>query len=222
MLRHVWFQNEQPSRYKSECISALTSTSLSNSFTLKFLSIMHVSSSLYIARLLACCAALPTYSARDFTPAPAIVVPTQLGPYPVSVYEHEIKTTRPDPLAPSPGLRRLMITIYRPFLDNFTCPPENQLRIPYIKPVVGDALIGSLLSGKDTLGSSSSNLSSILAPRQMQRLDGERLVCQRHDLRFAGRVDLDAPAVDLAKIGQCVNGTAHRAGRTGAVPCPFR
>ncbi|CAG8249477.1 unnamed protein product [Penicillium salamii] len=88
-----------------------------------------------------------------------VILATQLGPYPVSIYDHEVKTLRPDPLAPAPQLRRLMITVYRPFLDNLTCPPEHQSQIPWAPPVVAAALLQGLLS--DT---SSSNVSSILAP----------------------------------------------------------
>lgn len=73
-----------------------------------------------------------------------IVLPAHLGPYPVSIYEHEVKTSRPDPLAPTPQLRRLMITVYRPFLDNFTCPLEYQSQIQYVPPVVTEAILSSL------------------------------------------------------------------------------
>jgi pimeloyl-ACP methyl ester carboxylesterase len=73
-----------------------------------------------------------------------VVLPAQLGPYPVSIYEHEVKTMRPDPLAPTPQLRRLMITVYRPFLDNFTCPLEHQSKTPYVPPVVAEAVVEGL------------------------------------------------------------------------------
>ncbi|OAP64032.1 hypothetical protein AYL99_00004 [Fonsecaea erecta] len=85
-----------------------------------------------------------------------VILPAQLGPYPVSIYDHEVKTSRPDPLAPTKQLRRLMVTVYRPFLDNFTCPLEDQSQVPYIPPVVAEALLGTLLS--------SPNESSILDP----------------------------------------------------------
>lgn len=90
------------------------------------------------------------------SPQSNVVLAAQLGPYPVSIYDHEVKTSRPDPLAPTAQLRRLMITVYRPFLDSFTCPFEHQSQIPYAPPVVAAALLDSLLS--------SSNGSSILAP----------------------------------------------------------
>jgi pimeloyl-ACP methyl ester carboxylesterase len=88
-----------------------------------------------------------------------VVLAAQLGPYPVSIYDHEVKTSRPDPLAPTAQLRRLMVTIYRPFLDNFTCPLEYQSQIQYAPPVVAAALLGALLSSP-----SSTNASSILTP----------------------------------------------------------
>ncbi|KAJ5584606.1 uncharacterized protein N7459_004406 [Penicillium hispanicum] len=88
-----------------------------------------------------------------------VVLATQLGPYPVSIYAYEVKTSRPDPLAPTPQLRRLMVTVYRPFLDNFTCPLEHQSQIPYAPPVVAAALLQGVLST-----TSAPNVSSILAP----------------------------------------------------------
>lgn len=88
-----------------------------------------------------------------------VLLATQLGPYPVSIYDHEVKTSRPDPLAPAPQLRRLMITVYRPFLDILACPLEHQSQIPWAPPVVATALLQGLL-----LDTSSSNLSSIFAP----------------------------------------------------------
>ncbi|KAB5579898.1 hypothetical protein GE09DRAFT_1080118 [Coniochaeta sp. 2T2.1] len=85
-----------------------------------------------------------------------VVLPALLGRHPVSIYDHEVKTSRPDPLAPTHQLRRLMVTIYRPFLDNTTCTPEHQSLIPYAPPVVADALLNALLG--------SPNASSILTP----------------------------------------------------------
>ncbi|KAB5551425.1 hypothetical protein GE09DRAFT_1126146, partial [Coniochaeta sp. 2T2.1] len=85
-----------------------------------------------------------------------VVLPALLGRHPISIYDHEIQTSRPDPLAPTPQLRRLMVTIYRPFRDNTTCTPEHQSLIPYAPPVVADALLNALLG--------SPNASSILAP----------------------------------------------------------
>ncbi|KAH8881970.1 hypothetical protein GQ53DRAFT_753974 [Thozetella sp. PMI_491] len=85
------------------------------------------------------------------------VLTAQLGPYPVSIYSHEVKTLRPDPLAPTAQLRRLMITVYRPFLDNFSCPLEHQSQIPYAPPAVTAALLSTLLSSPN----SSSILSSV-------------------------------------------------------------
>lgn len=93
------------------------------------------------------------------SPQSNVVLATQLGPYPVSIYDHEVKTSRPDPLAPTPQLRRLMVTVYRPFLDNFTCPLEHQSQIPYAPPVVAAALLQGLLSNTPA-----PNVSSILAP----------------------------------------------------------
>ncbi|KAJ5606684.1 hypothetical protein N7510_009465 [Penicillium lagena] len=93
------------------------------------------------------------------SPQSNVVLATQLGPYPVSIYDHEIKTSRPDPLAPTPQLRRLMVTVYRPFLDILTCPLEHQSQILYAPPVVATALLQGLLSN-----TSASNVSSILAP----------------------------------------------------------
>ncbi|KAI8625368.1 hypothetical protein F5Y19DRAFT_450467 [Xylariaceae sp. FL1651] len=89
------------------------------------------------------------------SPQSDVVLAAQLGPYPVAIYGHEVKTSRPDPLAPTAELRRLMVTVYRPFLDSFTCPLENQSQIPYAPPVVAAALLNALLS--------SPNASSILA-----------------------------------------------------------
>ncbi|KAI9700236.1 MAG: hypothetical protein M1820_006904 [Bogoriella megaspora] len=91
-----------------------------------------------------------------------IVLAAHLGPYPVSIYEHEIKTLRPDPLAPTAQLRRLMVTVYRPFLDNLTCPLEYQSHIPYAPPVVANTVLKLL-----PLNLSSPNASSILAPVQL-------------------------------------------------------
>lgn len=128
---------------------------------------MRVSSKLCITVFAASCAALPTQATTSSASQPAIVVPAQLGPYPVSIYEHEVKTSRQDPLAPTPELRRLLITIYRPFLDTFTCPPEHQSQIPYIKPTVGDALLASLPIASSSSGTSSTNFSSILTPLKL-------------------------------------------------------
>lgn len=72
------------------------------------------------------------------------LVNSQLGPYPVTINEYEIKTTRQDPLADSPELRRLLVAVYRPHLDNFTCPDEYQTYIPYGPPVVNAAMLDSL------------------------------------------------------------------------------
>lgn len=83
------------------------------------------------------------------------IIAAQLGRYPVSIYDYEVKTWRPDPLAPTSELRRLMVTVYRPFLDTFACPLEHQSQIPYAPPVVAAALLNTLLS--------SPNASSILA-----------------------------------------------------------
>lgn len=93
--------------------------------------------------------------ATTFGPQDNVVLAAQLGQYPVSIYDHEVKTSRPDPLAPTAQLRRLMVTVYRPFLDNLTCPLEYQSQIPYAPPVVAAALLNSLLA--------SPNASSILA-----------------------------------------------------------
>lgn len=128
---------------------------------------MRVSSKLCITLFASSCTALPTQATTSPSSDPAIVVPAQLGPYPVSIYEHEVKTSRADPLAPTPELRRLLITIYRPFLDSFTCPPEHQSEIPYIKPAVGDALLASLPIASPSLGTSSTNFSSVLAPLKL-------------------------------------------------------
>ena len=92
-----------------------------------------------------------------------IVLPAQLGPYPISIYQHEVRTSRPDPLASTPQLRRLMITIYRPFLDSFACPLEHQSHVNYIDPVVATALLGNLPLNTSALESSFTNQSSILA-----------------------------------------------------------
>ncbi|KAM0228320.1 hypothetical protein ACHAP5_011970 [Fusarium lateritium] len=73
------------------------------------------------------------------------LVNSQLGPYPVTINEYEIKTTRQDPLADSPELRRLLVTVYRPHLDSFTCPDEYQTYIPYCPPVVSAAILDSLV-----------------------------------------------------------------------------
>ena len=103
------------------------------------------------------CALEPATTPSD--PQSDVVLATQLGPYPVSIYDHEVKTLRPDPLAPTSQLRRLMITIYRPFLDSSTCPLEYQSQIPYAPPVVAAALLQGLLPN-----TSSPNASSILTP----------------------------------------------------------
>jgi pimeloyl-ACP methyl ester carboxylesterase len=92
-----------------------------------------------------------------------VVLPARLGPYPVSIYQHEVKTSRPDLLAPTPQFRRLMTTIYRPFLDTFACPLEYQSRIDYISPLVATALLGSLPQNSSALGDPYMNLSSLLA-----------------------------------------------------------
>lgn len=128
---------------------------------------MRVSAKLCLSLFAAFCAALPTQATTSPSSDPAIVVPAELGPYPVSIYEHEVKTSRQDPLAPTAELRRLLITIYRPFLDTFTCPPEHQSQIPYIKPAVGDALLASLPIESSSSGTSSTNFSSILAPLKL-------------------------------------------------------
>jgi len=91
------------------------------------------------------------------------VLPARLGPYPISIYQHEVKTTGPDPLSPTPELRRLMTTIYRPFLDTFTCSLEHQSRIDYISPVVAAALLESLPLNTTALGDANLNSSSLLA-----------------------------------------------------------
>jgi len=80
------------------------------------------------------------------SPQSNIILPAQLGRYPVAIYDHEVQTSRPDPLAPTAQLRRLMVTVYRPFLDSSTCPPEHQSLIPYAPPVVAAALLNALLS----------------------------------------------------------------------------
>ncbi|KAL9093921.1 MAG: hypothetical protein Q9165_003844 [Trypethelium subeluteriae] len=102
----------------------------------------------------------PTTTTSD--PQSNIVLAAHLGPYPVSIYEYEVKTLRPDPLAPTAQLRRLMITVYRPFLDNLTCPLEHQSRVPYAPPIVVAAVLNLL-----ALDISSSNASSFLAPVQL-------------------------------------------------------
>jgi len=102
--------------------------------------------------------AAPTASQLD------VVLPARLGPYPVSIYQHEVKTSRLDILAPTPQFRRLMTTIYRPLLDTFACPFEYQSRIDYISPVLATALLESLPLNTSALGNSSTNdLSSLLA-----------------------------------------------------------
>ena len=98
-------------------------------------------------------------------PQSNIVLPAHLGPYPVSIYEHEVKTSRPDPLAPTAELRRLMITVYRPFLDNLTCPLEHHEHIPYAPSIVVNALLAGPL--RLPLNISSSDPSSIFAPMQL-------------------------------------------------------
>ncbi|PWN34747.1 uncharacterized protein FA14DRAFT_178145 [Meira miltonrushii] len=75
-----------------------------------------------------------------------VLLTSQLGPYPVTINEYEIKTNRTDPLAPTPQLRNLMITVHRPASKNFTCPTQNQARIPYAPPEVLKALDDLLLS----------------------------------------------------------------------------
>ena len=97
--------------------------------------------------------------ASSSSPQSNIILAAQLGPYPVSIYEHEVKTSRPDPLAPTVQPRRFMITVYRPFLDDFSCPLEHQSHVPYAPPVVAAAVFKLL-----PLDPSSSNASSILAP----------------------------------------------------------
>lgn len=118
--------------------------------------IMKVYSVLSVAVLalphLAVAAEPPTATSE---PGSDVVLPAQLGKYPVSIYDHEVKTSRPDPLAPTAELRRVMVTVYRPFLDTLTCPPEHQSHIPYAPPVVAEALLSALLP--------SPNASSILA-----------------------------------------------------------
>lgn len=96
----------------------------------------------------------PAELATVSNPQSSVILAAQLGPYPVSIYDHEIQTSRPDPLAPTAELRRLMITVYRPFLDNFACPLEHQSQVPYAPPVVAAALLNALIS--------SPNASSIL------------------------------------------------------------
>jgi pimeloyl-ACP methyl ester carboxylesterase len=115
------------------------------------------------ATLLVLSAALAAPGAATTASQVDVVLPTQLGPYPVSIYQHEVKTTRPDPLASTPQLRRLMATVYRPFLDTFTCPLEHQSHIDYISPIVATALLESLPLNTTALGDSFANSSSLLA-----------------------------------------------------------
>lgn len=56
-----------------------------------------------------------------------------------------------------------MVTIYRPFLDSFTCPLEHQSHVAYIPPVVANSLFSALPLDTSSLGASSINVSSILA-----------------------------------------------------------
>lgn len=116
----------------------------------------------YITLFVLSCKAL-AQAAPTSPSQPPVVLPAQLGPYPVSIYQHEVKTSRSDPLAPTPELRRLMVTIYRPFTDNFTCPLAHQSDVPYIPPIVATALFSALPLGSTALGASSSDASSILA-----------------------------------------------------------
>ena len=72
---------------------------------------------------------------------------SQLGPYPVTISEHEVKTNRTDVLAPKSQMRRLMVTVYRPHTDVFECPLENQVYFPYAPSAVAHGL-NDQLSGK--------------------------------------------------------------------------
>ncbi|CAH0028026.1 unnamed protein product [Clonostachys rhizophaga] len=104
---------------------------------------MRLNSILLPASLMLC---IPTASAQlpGGSNSSNALVNAQLGPYPVTINEHEIKTTRPDPLADSPEFRRLLVTVYRPHLDNFTCPDEYLTYIPYGPPLVNAAILDSL------------------------------------------------------------------------------
>jgi dienelactone hydrolase len=99
------------------------------------------------------------------------LVNSLLGPYPVTINEHEIKTTRQDPLADSPELRRLLVIVYRPHLDNFTCPDEHQTYIPYGPPVVNAAMLDSLaIYGNYTVNGQITNRSTKAEPFDQTRL----------------------------------------------------
>lgn len=75
----------------------------------------------------------------------------QLGPYPVTFSEHEIRTNRSDPFGLSSQPRRLMVTVYQPQLDVFVCPAENQINVPYVPAAVAagfEQLTGGLISSE--------------------------------------------------------------------------
>ena len=94
-----------------------------------------------------------------------------LGPYPVTINEYEIKTTRQDPLADTPQLRRLLVTVYRPHLDNFTCPDEYQTYVPYAPPIVNAAILDSLsIYGNYTVNGEITNRSTKAEPFDQARV----------------------------------------------------
>jgi dienelactone hydrolase len=99
------------------------------------------------------------------------LVNSQLGPYPVTINEYEIKTTRQDPLADSSELRRLLVAVYRPHLDNFACPDEYQTYIPYGPPVVNAAILDSLaIYDNYTVNNEVTNRSTKAKPFNQARL----------------------------------------------------